>query len=781
MRSASELKDDSPLGGLTWNSVGPSNIGGRITSLALHPTDQNVIYAGAAAGGLWKSTDAGVSWTNVFNEAPPIGSTLLHPTDPNVVFVGTGEANPAGVATYPGNGLWKSTDGGTTWNQLGLEETGDIGKIAIHSGAPDRIFVAALGRYRSRTEERGIYRSTDGGTSWSRVLFINDTTGACEVVIDPSDPDRIYAATWTRYRPVTYSVISGTGSGLWISTNGGDTWSLVTNGFPNNDPSLGRISLTAYASIPTTLYALPTQVTGPWGMFKSTDSGACWTLAAGSGAFDFEGQVWYNNVVAVHPQNPAIVLAGMTDIYKSSNGGTGWCSALGSMHVDHHAIEFYPANPARVIVGNDGGVFISTNTGASWIKSYNLPVSQFYAGTIDFTNPTRYFGGTQDNGTLRTLTGSVDDWDLIYGGDGFYVLVDPTNPNRLYAESQNGGLGYSTNGGASWESGRTSGFGQNDRTNWNTPIAMDLNTPLTLYVGTYRLFKTTNGMASWTAVSSDLTRGPNGRIGTITTVDVSRSNPSVIAVGTDDGKVSITTNGGTVWTDVTGTLPVLWVTRVTIDPDFDNYVYATQSGYLSDVPGSHIHMSTDYGASWTPVGGDLPDVPVNDIIVDRENRPYLFAGTDAGVMYSSNGGTNWLVLGANLPQAPVHDLTFHEPTRTLLASTHGRSAHLIDLSTLVGRQRRRTIRSLVHSRSDRTILNPFNPKTEIAFQVGTLRHVSLRIYDMLGQEIAVLVNEKLASGSYTREWNAAGIPSGTYLYTLQAGDRVETKKMVLLK
>jgi photosystem II stability/assembly factor-like uncharacterized protein len=433
-----------------------------------------------------------------------------------------------------------------------------------------------------------------------------------------------------------------------------------------------------------------------------------------------------------------------------------------------------------VVVGNDGGVFISTNAGLGWIKSYNLPISQFYAGTIDFTNPNRYFGGTQDNGTLRTLTGSVDDWDLIYGGDGFYVLVDPTNPNRLYAESQNGGLGYSTNGGASWQSGRTSGFGQNDRTNWNTPIAMDLTTPLTLYVGTYRLFRTTNGMASWTPVSSDLTRGPNVRIGTITTVDVSRSNPSVIAVGTDDAKVSVTTNGGTTWTDVTGTLPNLWVTRVTIDPDFANILYVTQSGYLSHINGSHIHKSTDYGASWVSVGGDLPDVPANDIIVDSDNRPYLYAATDAGVMYSTNGGTNWLVLGSGLPQAPVHDLTFHEPTRTLLASTHGRSAHLIDLSTLVG----------VEPGNDplpgtfalhQNYPNPFNGQTQIRFEIGDVGYARLEIFDPLGRRLATLVDENLAPGSYTRNWEATTVASGVYYYRLSTNGFVQTRKLVLLR
>jgi len=768
--------------GMPWVPVGPSNIGGRITSLALHPSDPNVFYAGAAAGGVWKTLDGAVTWSNVFNESPATGSLLLDPTDPQIVYVGTGEANPAGVATYPGNGIWRSSNGGADWTNLGLGNTGYIGRIAIHSSLPNRIFVATLGRYRSRTEDRGIYRSTDSGSTWERVLFVNDTTGACDVIIDPSDPDRIIAATWTRYRPITYSIISGTGSGLWTSTDAGDSWTLVTSGFPNNDATLGRTSLDVSASQPNILYALTTNTVSPRGIFKSTDSGSSWTLATGSAPFGGEGQVWYNNVVAIHPTNSNTLLAGMTDMYRSTNGGVSWSSVLGSMHVDQHAITFDQTTPTRVVVGNDGGVFVSTNTGVSWTKSYNLPVTQFYAGTIDFTNPQRYFGGTQDNGTLRTLTGSIDDWSLIYGGDGFYVLVDPTNPSRIYAESQFGGLGYSTNGGATFLNGRTSGFGTGDRTNWSTPIAMDINTPLVLYVGTYRVFRTANGMQSWAAISSDLTRGANGRIGTITTIDVAQSDPDVLYVGTDDAKVSVTQDRGVTWTDVTGSLPLRWVTRATIDPDSANVAYITQSGYLQDEFSSHIHKTTDYGLSWTPVNGNLPDLPVNDILVDPQVRPYLYIATDAGVMYSTNGGSTWDVLGTDLPQVPVHDLTFHAPTRTLLASTHGRSSHLIDLTFLVSVEPAAAETPSGFSLAQ-NYPNPFNPETAMSFvvPVGTRLAVSLRVYDLLGREIATIVNEELAPGTYTRKWDAARQASGVYFYRLSAPGFDQTKKLVVAK
>ncbi len=768
----------SPSMSTPWQSVGPSNIGGRITSLALHPTNESIIYAGAAAGGLWKSTDGGGTWNPVFNESPSIGSLILDPVDPNTIYVGTGEANPGGVAIYPGNGVWRSIDAGTTWSHLGLINTGHIGKLAIHQSAPNRVFAAALGRYRSRTNERGIYRSTDAGATWQQVLFINDTTGACDVLIDPADPAHIYAALWNRYRPITYSIISGIQSGLFVSTDAGDSWNQVTNGFPGNDPTLGRTSLAVSPSSPNIVYALTTQSASIRGVYKTTDSGISWTQVASAGAFGSEGQVWYNNILAVQPTNPDVVLAGMTNMYRSTNGGISWSNVTGSMHVDHHAILFSSSSPSRVAVGNDGGVFLSTNTGTSWTKSLNLPVSQFYAGTIDFSNPQRYYGGMQDNGTARTLTGSVNDWSGIYGGDGFYVLVDPTNPNRIYAESQNGGLGYSTNGGGSFQNGRT-GISSSDRKNWNTPIAMDLSNTLTLYTGTHRVYQTTNGMASWAAISGDLTRGQNGRIGTITTIDVARTDPNVVYVGTDDGKVSVTTNGGNNWIDVTGPLPQRWVTRVSIDPDSANVVYVTHSGYLEDSFPAHIHRSDDYGQTWINIGSTLPDIPLNDVLIDPITRPNLYVATDAGVIYSTDLGNTWNILGTDHPFVPVHDLTLHGPSRTLLASTHGRSAYIIDLTGVT---------SIASSQwlpaefvLNQNYPNPFNPKTTISFALSKATDISLVIYDAVGSQVEELLKGSLRSGAHEVSWDASGLSSGIYFYKLETDGERQVRKMVLLK
>ena len=760
-----------------WQSVGPSNIGGRITSLALHPTNANFIYAGAAAGGGWKSTDNGVTWTNIFNESYSIGSLALDPNNPEIVYVGTGEANPGGVAIYPGNGIWRSTDGGQTWTNLGLATTGQLGRIAIHPSNSNKIFVAALGLYRSKTQDRGVYRSTDGGTSWQRVLFANDTTGACDLMIDPMNPNRIVAAFWSRYRPLTYSIINGATSGLWLSTNGGDSWSQVTNGFPANDVATGRTSLAVAPSQPNVYFALVSNGTGVKGVYRSSDNGASWTNV--SAAFGGEGQVWYNNVLAVHPTNPNLVYAGMTSAYRTTNGGADWSATATSVHVDFHAIEFDVANPNRIVLGSDGGVFVSSNGGTSWVKSLNLPISQFYAGTIDFTNPQRYYGGTQDNGTPRTLTGNQNDWSSIYGGDGFYVLVDPTNPNRIYAEYQFGGLGYSTNGGASFNSG-TNGIGASDRKGWSTPIAMDLSNPLTLYTGTHRVYKTTNGMQSWTVISGDLTRGQNGRLGQLTTVDVAKSNANVVYAGADDGKVSVTTNGGTSWTDITGSLPTRWVTRVTVDPDSASVCYVTLSGYLEYQYQAHIYKTTNYGQTWTAIGGNLPNIPLNDVIVDAAARPRLYVASDAGVLYSTNNGTTWNVLGTGLPAAPVHDVTLHSPTRKLVAFTHGRSAWAVDVTTVTSVAEAKNS-SPIGIQLSQNYPNPFNPSTKIQFAIQGSGYTMLTVFDVLGKEVATLVDGKTENGVYERTFDATNIPSGVYFYRLQVGNVSQTKKLTVVK
>lgn len=389
-------------------------------------------------------------------------------------------------------------------------------------------------------------------------------------------------------------------------------------------------------------------------------------------------------------------------------------------------------------------------------------------------------GGAQDNSTLRTSSGNLDDWTDLFGGDGFYCLVDYTNSQNVYASGQNGGLGRSTNGGASFSSA-ISGL---DRTftNWMTPYVMDKNNPQTLYCGTYKIHRTTNGMQSWTPISPDLANEHRELLGTITTVDVSRSDPNVIYCGTDDANVWVTTSGGSSWQKINTGLLRRWVTRVTVHPDSANVCYVALSGYKVDSTGSHIYRTTNYGLAWTSIKGNLPDAPINDVVIEPLDTRTLYIATDVGVMYTTNLGVEWNVLGGGFPTSvPCHDLTLHNPTRTLIVWTHGRSAFKItlppptDVST--------TDEKPMSFELLQNYPNPFNPSTKIGFKVSGIgfRDVALKVHDVLGREVATLVNEQLAGGTHEVTFDAGGLASGVYLYRLEVGGKAQTHKMLLLK
>jgi photosystem II stability/assembly factor-like uncharacterized protein len=459
------------VGGGAWQQAGPLNVHGRITSIAVHPGYPNTVYIGSADGGVFKSTDGGSNWTPIFDHAPSlsIGAVAVSPTGPDTLYVGTGEANAAGD-TYAGDGLWRTTDGGSSWEHLGLEATAKIGRIAVDPTDPDRIFVAAMGRLFSTNPERGLYRSLDGGSNWTQVLFLNDSTGVVDVAIDPQNPNMIYAAAWERIRSPTHRQVGGFASGIHKSTNGGDTWTLLdaTNGLPALAADNGRIGLTIAASQSSTVYAYYINHPGQFmGIYKTTDAGAIWSRVDDGSISDVTSSFgWYFGQIRADPTDPDKVFVLGVPLYRSADGGSTWSSVGGSMHVDHHALWIDPGNPNHIYAGNDGGFHESTNGGSSWTKTGELPITQFYAITVDELRPWRLYGGTQDNSTCRTKTGGLADWDVIYVGDGFYTLVDPRDSKVIYAEYQFGGLAKSTNTGAQFSSA-LNGIPVSDRRNWS--------------------------------------------------------------------------------------------------------------------------------------------------------------------------------------------------------------------------------------------------------------------------------------------------------------------------
>jgi photosystem II stability/assembly factor-like uncharacterized protein len=450
-------------------------------------------------------------------------------------------------------------------------------------------------------------------------------------------------------------------------------------GLPAPGPDVGRIGL-AVESASNTVYAIYADHPGYFmGVYKSTDGGTFWNQTTD---FQLENIYssfgWYFGNIRVAPGNPNLVYALGVYLMRTTNGGNSWDYIDDGIHVDHHAFQFVPGSSSELYVGCDGGLNHSTNLGADWTRLYDLHNTQFYAITIDPLQPERLYGGTQDNGTLRTLTGSLDDWDHILGGDGFYAIVDFTDNDIIYAEYQNGYLLKSTNLGGSFSYAMDGIDYESDRHNWCTPIAMDPNNHLKLYYGSNRVYQTVDGGDWWDPISADLTDGPgpgNLTYGTITTIDVSPLSSRYVYIGTDDANVWLGDLLGGGWQNISFGLPDRWVTRVVADRHTLGVSYVTLSGYKQSDHLAHVYRSDNFGATWTPISGNLPDIPINDLIVDDLDPATLYIATDGGVFYTQDLGVNWQPLGSGLPLVPVHDLDYHPATRKLVAGTHGRSMY----------------------------------------------------------------------------------------------------------
>lgn len=742
-----------------WELAGPTNVGGRITDVAMHSSDLQTIYAATASGGVWKSDDAGENWFPVTDNLPSlsIGDIALDPSDKNTIYCGTGETNGGGGSvTYDGRGVFKSEDGGNSWTSLGLENTGSIGRIEVDPKNPNRIFVAAMGHLFSNNPERGLYRSTDGGISWQKKLFVNDSTGVIDLAIHPNNPDTIFAVSWERIRRPNMRRYGGPGCAIWRSYDGGDTWTKLSGGLPASDN--GRIGIAISESNPDILYAIYANAFGSFkGTYKSSNSGDTWAALSVGGDPNYSSFGWWFGQIRVDPTNSDRVYTLGVDWRKTLNGGSFWSDVSPYLHADYHALVIHHADPNFMVVGNDGGIYISADGGNTW-EHKPFPVTQFYTSEIDFQNPTNFYGGAQDNGTWRTLTGDTDDWEAIYGGDGFVTRVNPENNDLWYAEYQYGNF-YGTNGASA-------PFSQ--RYNWNTPYLFDPNDPSIMYIGAEKLFKSTDGGLNWNSVSNDLTNGNTGQggvvYGTITTIDASPLDVNTLIVGTDDGNVWFTSNGGGNWQKVSNNLPKRWITRVTADLWDENTAYLCLSGFRHFDDMAHIYKTTDKGLTWTSVAGDLPDVPVNDLILDPADPNSFYIATDVGVFATYDGGAHWEPLGTNLPNVPILDLTFHAPTRTMAAATYGRSMFkaILPIPTSVA--------SLQVFGNVAIAPNPFGDQTAISFSIFEKQNVRLGVFDLQGKQIKSLFVGELPAGEHRFELSGEGLAAGVYFVKMTRKD-----------
>ncbi len=779
-----------PTAGASWIQRGPSNIGGRLTALAISMQNPNTLYAGAAAGGILKSTNAGVNWIPLCDDQASlsIGAVAVDPANDNIVYAGTGEANSSGDS-YDGIGILKSTNGGASWEYSGLVDTRHIGEIAIDPLNPNNIYVAAMGTLFSGNPERGVFKSTDAGATWSHSLYINDSTGVVDIALNPQNPSILFAAAWQRMRgPQGRRYVGGIHTRIYRSTDAGASWHVLSAGLPAPASNIGRPSVAIAPSNPLVAYVSFADDPGNFlGAYKTTDGGDNWvrTTDAGlSGVYSNFG--WYFGNVFISPFNENLVFVCGVPLGKTTNGGASWFTQSTS-HVDHHAMAFHPTDPNVMYAGQDGGISKSTNGGTSWFRESNqdLFITQFYAGYIDPNNAARSIGGTQDNGTPRTQTGNNADWASINGGDGFYCVIDYSNSNFQYAESQYGGLARTTN---SWATSTGASAGFTGRKNWSTPIIIDPNNPQKLYTGSHLLHRTTNRAVSWTAISPDLSDGPVpgfSAYATITTIDAATTDSNAIMAGTDDANVWISTDHGASWTNISSGLPDRWITRVRFDPTDHTVAYVTLSGYRYDTYLPHIFRTTNSGASWEDISGNLPEAPINVVLVDPRFPQRLYIGTDVGCYYTTNTGATWSAMGTGLPNVPISDMQLHDQTRIARAFTHGRSMWEINLDQLVAVREDAPLQPS-HIELLQNYPNPFNPATSIGYSVEHETHVKLAVYDARGALVRTLVDESVRTGMHAATWNGlnnAGVTvaSGTYLYRLEAAGVVKTRKMQLLR
>lgn len=485
-----------------WEPIGPRNINGRITDIEMPAEDMNTIYAGTASGGIFKSNDQGNSWEPIFDDALSlsIGDIALAPSNNQIIYVGTGEANGGGGSlAYDGVGVYRSNDAGSTWTHLGLENVGSIGKVVVHPTDPDNLYVATMGRLFGNNEERGVYKSIDGGKAWKHVLYISEKTGAIDLAINPKDPLIVYAAMWQRERKPSNRIYGGAESGIYRSEDGGTSWTELTEGLPSDPTEKGRIGIAIAPTNPDVLYAMYAKTNGSLqGMYKTIDGGDQWFTMDDRAISDVPF-IWWFGKVTVDPTDEDIAYATSLDMFTTRNGGNSWAPIFEGAHVDHHALFVHPQNTELLVNGNDGGVYVSQNGGRNYSFKNTLPNLQFYTCAIDNTDPQRIFGGTQDNGTLMIT--DDNEWEIIFGGDGFRVMSDPNDPNIIFAESQYGNLRRSTDGGKTFSSGRS---GTSGVANWNTPYIMDPNNSKIMYYGSDRIFKSTDQGESWNAISEKI-------------------------------------------------------------------------------------------------------------------------------------------------------------------------------------------------------------------------------------------------------------------------------------
>ena len=798
------LKVENLFKGLTARPIGPAAAGGRICDVAVVPQNPSTIYVASASGGVWKTVNNGTTWSPTFDEygSASIGDVAVAPSNPEVVWAGTGEANARNSVTW-GDGVYKSVDAGKSWTHMGLKETHHIGRIVIHPKDPNIVYVAALGHVWGPNPERGLFKTTDGGKSWTHTLNLGPDCGCIDVALDPKEPDTLWACAYTVRRdgfaggnPATQF---GPKAGLYKTTDGGKNWKRLQQGLPT--APYGRCDLDVFARNPKVLYAvIQTEKTniraiaGPpprastetetGGIFRSDDGGESWRKIN-----DLCPRPFYFGQIRVDPNNDRRLWVLGIALYYSADGGQNFRTVGGQKHPDHHALWINPANSDHVVLGNDGGLYFSYDRGLNWDHIDNLPLAQFYGVAVDMRTPYYVYGGLQDNGSWggpsanRSSLGITNlDWFRIGGGDGFHAAVDPTDPNTVYGESQYGNffrLDLLT--GTSRNIRPRAPQGTPTRFNWSSPMLLSPHNPRVVYYGGNMLFRSLDRGDNWQIISPDLTRGAatsaRGSGNTIFSIAESPRKFGVLWVGTDDGRLHLSQDGGITWKELTDKLPGSkdrTISKIETSWQEAGTAFVAVDRHRNDDQKPYLFKTTDFGQTWQPLHQTLPpNGSINVIRQDKQNPNLLLVGTEFGLFASLDGGKEWHRIKNGLPTVPVHDLVIHPRDGELVIGTHGRGVYVMDITPL------QQLNNEVLTAS----AHLFTPKPVIAYRTGggrsggtrtfrapnpspgaalyfylkgqTSEPVKLVVHDALGKEVSTLAGPTSA-GVHMVRWNLRG-------------------------
>ena len=747
------------LNNYSWRAIGPANMGGRVTDIDGVPGDPSTFYVSGADGGIHKTIDGGVNFSPIFENqrAYSIGALTVSPSDSNVIWVGTGEGDPRNSVGY-GWGVYRSMDAGLTWKHLGLKKTERIKRIVVDPNNPDVACICALGKQWGPNKERGVFRTTDGGKTWDKILYIDENTGCADIAMENENPGIMYAGMWTFRRKPWRFDDGGKNTAIYKTNDGGVTWKKIMKGLPKTD--MARPGIYIAQSDPNIVY-LMTEFEGGGTVFRSEDKGEKWEMVNDDPKINF--RPFYYSDVRVDPQSPNILFSISGWLSRSKDSGNTWERIATSVHGDHQSLWIDPKNPNYILNGSDGGFQRSFDGGDSWEIINNIELSQFYQIQVDNLRPYNVYGGLQDNGVWMgphntspskrwNMTGNYP-WKSILGGDGMEVQIDNRNPNIVYTGSQ---FGFYSR--LDLETGKRRSIkpvhelGQSPfRFNWQTPIRLSSHNQDVLYYGSNFLHKSVDKGDSWEIISDDLTKGGkmgNVPYGTLTTISESPLNKDIIYTGSDDGMIHVTKNGGKTWKNISQDLPQdLWVSKLYASSHEENIIYASLDGYRWDNFSPYLFKSKDYGKTWTSISSNLPDSPINVVIEDNINENILYVGNDHGVYASLDYGINWEPFNNGLNSAAVHDLVIQKDESHLLVGTHGRSIYLADIEKIQSLScdilksplYMYPIKSIKKSASwgvKRSVWSePFNPNLELTIFSSTNKEYQLSIVDSNGNTV----------------------------------------------